>query len=78
MLQIYAHPTITSRPEIILALETRRGLRAVVQGRHVRLIRTPNWRSSPPPSGIEPRGGALFAIAPAPAPHPGEPTGGAQ
>ena len=35
MTNLYAHPSLTTSPELIWALQDRLGLRAVVEGRHV-------------------------------------------
>lgn len=54
MATLYAHPTITSSPDLIRALQTRFGLRAIVEGARVRLIQ-PGPRlawSAPAPSDI--------------------------
>lgn len=46
---IYAHPAITTSPEYIWALQERLGLRAVVEGRRVRLVGEPQWSGRPAP-----------------------------
>lgn len=38
---IYAHPAICATPELIWALQERLGMRAVVEGRCVRLVGEP-------------------------------------
>ena len=59
---LYAHPSLTTSPELIWALQERLGLRAVVEGRRVRLLGNPQWRGRPDPAGIEQRGGGLFVV----------------
>jgi len=44
---IYAHPSITTSPEYIWALQERLGLRAVVEGRRVRLVGEPKPAGRP-------------------------------
>lgn len=64
MSDIYAHPTITSSPDLIQALQDRFGLRAIVQGHRVRLIQIPpDWRGRTARRG-ERRGNALFVVGP--------------
>ena len=60
MSDIYAHPTMTSSPDLIRALQERLGLRAIIQGHRVRLVPFPaRW---PGRRGIEQRGCALFVV----------------
>lgn len=62
MNNLYAHPCMTSSPELIRALQERLGLRAVVDGQRVRLVGTPQWRGRPAPAcGAESRNGQAFA-----------------
>lgn len=64
MSDIYAHPAITSSPELILALQERLGLRAIIQGHRVRLVSIPpSWRYRSAPRGIEQRGHALVVVS---------------
>jgi len=44
---IYAHPEICTTPELIWALQERLGMRAVVEGRRVRLVGTPRPTGRP-------------------------------
>ena len=45
MSDIYAHPTITSSPDFVQALQERLGLLAIVQGSRVQLVDIPpRWR----------------------------------
>lgn len=63
MSTVYAHPTMTSSPDLIQALQDRLGLRAIIQGRRVRLVSIPPcWRYRTAPRGIEQRGCALFVV----------------
>ena len=65
MSTVYAHPTMTSSPDLIQALQDRLGLRAIIQGRRVKLVSIPPcWRSRPAHRGIEPRGHALVVVSP--------------
>ena len=65
MSDIYAHPTITSSPDLIQALQEHLGLRAIVQGSRVQLVNTPpRWRYRTAPGGIEQRGHALVVVSP--------------
>lgn len=59
---LYVHPVWTTSPELIWALQERLGLRAVVDGRRVRLVGEPRWSGRPAPCALEPRGGRLFVI----------------
>ena len=62
MNNLYAHPCMTSSPELIRALQERLGLRAVVDGHRVRLVGTPQWRGRPAPAcGAESRNGQAWA-----------------
>lgn len=61
MSNIYAHPTTTTSPGQIQALQERLGLRAIVQGHRVHLVGTPRPSA---PHGIEQRGRFLFAVGP--------------
>lgn len=61
-MNIYAHPAITTSPEYIWALQERLGLRAVVEGRRVRLVGEPRWSGRPAPAAVEQRAGVLFVI----------------
>lgn len=65
MSNLYAHPVITSSPDLILALQERHGLRAIVQGSRVQLLNIPpRWRYRTAPGGIEQRGHALVVVSP--------------
>ena len=65
MSDIYAHPTMTSSPDLIRALQERLGLRAIIQGHRVRLVSIPHgWRHPSAPRGIEQRGHALVVVSP--------------
>ena len=65
MSNLYVHPTITSSPDLIQALQARLGLRAIVQGHRVRLVSIPHcWRYRSAPRGIEQRGHALVVVSP--------------
>ena len=57
MTTIYAHPALTTTPDDIRALQERLGLCAVIEGRRVRLVGTPQWRRRPTPADIEQRAG---------------------
>lgn len=59
---LYAHPSITSSPELIALIEARHGLRAIIHGGSVRLMPAAGPRTAPPPAGIEIRRGGLFVI----------------
>ncbi len=59
--EILVHPAITTTPELIWALQERLGLRAVVDGRRVRLIGMPRWCGRPPVAA-ERRAGMLFLL----------------
>lgn len=59
---IYAHPSITTSPEYIWAIQERLGLRAVVEGRRVRLVGEPRWSGRPAPDVVEQRAGSLFVV----------------
>ena len=62
MNNLFAHPCMSSSPELIRALQERLGLRAVVDGHRVRLVGTPQWRGRPAPAcGTESRNGQAFA-----------------
>ena len=52
MTNLYAHPSLTTSPELIWALQDRLGLRAVVEGRHVRLLGNPQWQGRPAPPAV--------------------------
>lgn len=66
-MEIFAHPAICTSPELVWALQERLGLRAVVEGRRVRMISTtrptrPTDRPTPPPptpTGGRPRLGII-------------------
>ena len=47
MSNIYAHPAITTSPELIWALQDRLCMRAVVDGRRVRLVQKPTEQQKP-------------------------------
>ena len=61
-MNIYAHPAITTSPEYIWAIQERLGLRAVVEGRRVRLVGEPQWSGRPAPAAVEQRAGSLFVV----------------
>jgi hypothetical protein len=65
MNNLYAHPTITSSPDLIQALQERLGLLAIVQGSRVQLVDIPHrWRHRTAPRGIEQRGHAIVVLSP--------------
>ena len=65
MSNIYAHPTMTSSPDLVQALQERLGLRAIVQGSRVQLVNTPpRWRYRTAPRGTEQRARSLFVVSP--------------
>lgn len=65
MNNLYAHPTITSSPDLIQALQEHLGLRAIVQGSRVQLVDIPpRWRHRTAPRGIEQRGHAIVVLSP--------------
>lgn len=47
MADIYIHPAITSSPGLVRALEERLGIRAVVEGKRVRLVGPPQPAGRP-------------------------------
>lgn len=47
MNNIYAHPAICATPELIWALQERLGVRAIVEGRRVRLVGEPRPTGRP-------------------------------
>lgn len=62
MNNLYAHPSITSSPRLIRALQDDFGLRAIAQGHRVQLIKMPlEWRDRTAQRG-ERRGNALFVV----------------
>lgn len=63
MADIYIHPSITSSPGLVRALEERLGMHAIVRGRRVRLFYRFRRAGPAHPTG-EPRGLLLFALRP--------------
>ena len=47
MSNIFAHPAITTSPELIWALQDRLGMIAIVEGRRVRLVGEPRPTGRP-------------------------------
>lgn len=37
-MEVFAHPTLCGKPELVWALQERLGMRAVVEGRRVRMV----------------------------------------
>ncbi len=60
---INLHPALARDPALVAAMQERTGLRAVAQGRSIRLVGTPAWQGRPAPArAAEPRNGKLFAL----------------
>lgn len=47
MSNIYAHPSMCTTPELIWAIQDRLGMRAVIEGRRVRLVGEPKPAGRP-------------------------------